>query len=634
MEPPADPPWDDVVTILRVIRGWNQRELADALAVSESAISRYEDGSRPPPLGRLVAAMGFPPHLPDRTLSFVRAARAARESYLVARTLPQPGRIDVIAGEAGLWLETLTRDALGLVLDGAWMSDGSAVPAWWTKAATSVTAGRTADPNPAPRATPLGQALVILRVIRKWTRLELAAALAIPEATLANWERGKSRPRIAILERIGESMGFPPAMLGRTLAFVEAARAARDWHLGTDDQALRAQAGAVAASAAQSLEDFTRGLLRRLVAAARLLRSRHQAPALWARLRACTEEAQLDLVREAAEFQTSGLCELLCEESRGAAGDSAERAIHLASCAVLVAERLPGAEGSRRRLESYARAHLANAVRVGGDLNQADRELQQAEERWSASVEDDPGLLNEARVLHLKASLRRDQRRLHEALALLDQALAIDRWSETPSLLMGKAKALEELGQHEAAIALLRQACSQVDGQREPRNLFVARAQLLTNLCHLGRHAEAELGLPEVRALARKLRNQLDLLRVDWLHGKVAAGLGRVDEAVAALGRVRGSFMAQKNAYDTALVTLELAEVYATIGRTAEVKALARESAPIFADQGLHREAQRALDLFRQAAEEERVSAELVRGVITYLYRSRHDSQARYEAAA
>jgi hypothetical protein len=36
-------------------------------------------------------------------------------------------------------------------------------------------------------------------------------------------------------------------------------------------------------------------------------------------------------------------------------------------------------------------------------------------------------------VLHFEASLRREQRRVHEALALLDQALAIDRWGETPS---------------------------------------------------------------------------------------------------------------------------------------------------------------------------------------------------------
>ena len=33
--------------------------------------------------------------------------------------------------------------------------------------------------------------------------------------------------------------------------------------------------------------------------------------------------------------------------------------------------------------------------------------------------------------------------------------------------------------------------------------------------------------LPEVRALAERLGEELDLTRVFWLEGKVAAGLGR-----------------------------------------------------------------------------------------------------------
>jgi hypothetical protein len=134
--------------------------------------------------------------------------------------------------------------------------------------------------------------------------------------------------------------------------------------------------------------------------------------------------------------------------------------------------------------------------------------------------------------------------------------------------------------------------------------------------------------LGELRQLARSLGNQLDLLRVEWLQGRVAAGLGRTDEAIAALGGVRDTFIAQANAYDAALATLEQAEVYTALRRTAEVKALARASASIFHDQGVHREARRALDLFRRAAEWERVTAELAHQIVAYLYRSRHDARA------
>jgi hypothetical protein len=73
-----------------------------------------------------------------------------------------------------------------------------------------------------------------------------------------------------------------------------------------------------------------------------------------------------------------------------------------------------------------------------------------------------------------------------------------------------------------------------------------------------------------------------------------------------------------------------LAEVHAVLGRSAQVKALALASAPIFREQEVHREARRALEVFRRAADEERATAELVRRVIVYLYRARNDPRLRF----
>jgi transcriptional regulator with XRE-family HTH domain len=601
VEDRPDPSWGQVVTVLRVIRGWNRRQLATATSMSESAISRYEEGSRPAPLGRLVAAMGFPPHLADRTMSFLRWASAASEQHPGAGTLAAPGRIEVIATELGLWLERVAREGLAAAADpsseeGPAAASGS--PPWWHKPRTPPSAGRRASLENGPRSTPLAQSIVILRLLRRWSRQELADAISTSETTIANWEKGKTRPRVAMLDRAVDAMAFPPAMLGRTLAFVESARAAREWHLAGG--ILKVQAADLAARAAESLEGFVRTTISFLVSAARLLASRSEAAELWARFRACSESVQRDLAREAAEYHTAGFVELLCEESRKAAGDSAARALHLARCAAAAAAAAPGNEGWRSRLQGYVDAHLANALRVGGDLREADRAFGHARELWEAGAGDDPGLLNGARFLHLEASLRRGQRRVREALALLDQALALDRWGETPTLFMSKARALEELGQYEQAVALLLRLDSQLDAGSEPRGRYVVRGQLVSNFCHLGRYGEAAIALGELRVLARRLGNQLDQLRVEWLHGRVAAGLGRSDDAIAALSRVRDAFMAQNNAYDAALATLQLAEVHATLRRTAEVQALARASAPIFRDQGVHKEARRALELFHR----------------------------------
>jgi tetratricopeptide (TPR) repeat protein len=237
-------------------------------------------------------------------------------------------------------------------------------------------------------------------------------------------------------------------------------------------------------------------------------------------------------------------------------------------------------------------------------------------------------------VLSLVASMRRDQRRLGEALVALDEGLEIDRWGETPALLLGKARTLIELGEFEASIDQLRLAGTFVEGEAEPRRPYVIESLWVLNLCHLGRYGEAAKRLPRLRQLARG--NRLDELRADWQAGTVAAGQGRQDEALAVLHRVRGEFIALRNAYDAALVTLELAEMQAALGNTAEVKKLARESAPIFMDQRVHREARRALALalFRQAAEEERITGELLRALIAYLRRARRDPQLSFAAGA
>jgi transcriptional regulator with XRE-family HTH domain/tetratricopeptide (TPR) repeat protein len=489
-------------------------------------------------------------------------------------------------------------------------------------------------PHKPARHGDLGVALGLLREIRGVTQEQLAAASGVKLKTIKAVEQGVRGASLKTLGLLLTGLGASLETLGDLLATIQRLRSRTSESLPAGPP-VRPAPALTAADLRRDLLGFfgPPPAIHRPEEPAGLEDSRRQAPALWERFRACPEAGQLELVRQAAEFQTAGFVERLCEESRAAAGDSAARAAHLAACAVVATALVPGSDAWRQRIAGYGGIHVANADRVSGDLGQADQAFTRAEEHWTAGADADPGLLNAARVLHLKAALRRDQRRLAEALALIERALEIDRWGETPGLLMSKAKALEELGRHDAAIALLRQADAQLDVQGEARDRCVVRQLLLLNLCHLGRHAEAELGFPEVRSQVQQLGNQLDLLRVKWLQGKIAAGRGRTGEAIAALAEVRAEFNALGNAYDTALVTLELAQVFASRGRLAEVKALARESAAVFEAQGVHREARQALALFRQAAEEERVSAELVRGVVTYLYRSRYDARVRYEAA-
>jgi transcriptional regulator with XRE-family HTH domain len=657
--------WGQALATLRLVRGWRQKRLAAAGGIADSTLSCYERGVKPAPIALLrqsVAAMGFPPHLLDEAHSLVLWAQAKRRPPGGSATT-SASPIAIMAREAALEMERLVRQVLTAVLqegpeaamevargEGARTSTGpwrppepSALPAVVgpppgpAVAAAAAAAGppqrgarRTGRPV-RDRGGPLPKALRILRqVVCDLDRPELAALAGLSVDRIKAYELDvNSSPDN--LDRLLAAMGLPLVVLERMIAFVEVARAARG-SLGRSAPVLDAQIAGFSAAEARREEEARRALLGRLEAAAVLLDARRRAPDLWARLARYPHVGRQALIREVADFQDAGLAELLCQESIKAAGDSAREALRLARLAVLASERVPAERGGGMRLEAFCRVHVANALRVSGRLLAADTALARAREQWQAS--DGPGLLNEARVLQIEASLRRDQRRFPEAVGLLDSALAIDRWGETTSLLIGKSYALWGMRDFEGSIALLRQILPLTDSEHGMRNLFAVRVNLAFNLCDLGQHAAAGLAVREIRVLAKRLGNRLDTLRVTWLEAKVAAGMGQIEAAVAAFQRVYAGFERQRLAYDAALVALEVAELHASLGRTPEVKALARKAAPIFRAQGVHREARRALELFRSAAEQERASVALIRSVVSYLQEARRDRTLRYREVA
>jgi tetratricopeptide (TPR) repeat protein len=275
---------------------------------------------------------------------------------------------------------------------------------------------------------------------------------------------------------------------------------------------------------------------------------------------------------------------------------------------------------------------VSNARRVCNDLPGAEEAMTRAWKLWEAGGPEGEGILEEAWLPGLEATLRRDQRRLSEALEQINRALSLERGEIRAQILLAKSGILEMMGDPEGSTAVLREAAPLINAGREPRLAFGLRFNLLVNFCRLGKAADAEPGLPEVRELAKRLGEGLDLTRVVWLEGKIAAGLGRTGEAYAAFQQVRREFTARELAYDGALVSLELALLLLEQGRAAEVRGLAGEMVWIFRAQGVHRETLAALQLFWDAARKEEATAELARRVVLYLYRAQHDPELRFEA--
>lgn len=356
-----------------------------------------------------------------------------------------------------------------------------------------------------------------------------------------------------------------------------------------------------------------------------------KAAVLWERLKPYSAAERRAIVQEGEDLQVWELSRLLCDESIEAAADDPAEALELARLAELIASLVAGGDAWRSRLSGYSGFHVSSALRVGGSLPGAGEALDRAEALWKAGAGSDPEeRLAEARVLGLKASLRREERHLQVALDLLDEALALDRGGLRAHLLINRAKTLEEMGDYEEAVATLYLALPHIDADREPRLLLVQRFNTSVNLCRLDRYAEADRLLSEMQSLAQKAAKGVANVRIAWLHGWIAAGLGRLEEAEAALAAVREDFLVRNIGYDAALASLDLAKLYLQQGRTAEVKTLAGQMVAIFQEQGVHREAMAAVRLFQEAADRERASVELALRLADYLRRARHDEALRF----
>jgi tetratricopeptide (TPR) repeat protein len=217
--------------------------------------------------------------------------------------------------------------------------------------------------------------------------------------------------------------------------------------------------------------------------------------------------------------------------------------------------------------------------------------------------------------------------------SISDEALALARPEEIGSILLNKGFALQEKGDHAEALQTLKEAAQHIDGERQPRLLWVLRFNQAANLRRLERAQEAAPIVAEVRELAERLRNDLDLMRTLWLEGNLDSGLGHRDEALIKLEQVRRAFESRKLPFDYALASLDLALLHREEGRFAEIQALAGEMLKIFEALKVHREAIAAVLLFQEAAEKHEVTAELVRRLQDYFTKAQKNPQLRFEAS-
>ena len=489
----------------------------------------------------------------------------------------------------------------------------------------------------------VGTIIAILRTRRRWTQRRLAGAARVRRSALSDYEQGKVVPEFQTLERIVTAMGYSLAAIDKTREFIrslddEDALSNPPWTPGGSSSRLPEDLDALAAEWGRTSAVYFRkavGLIHAHPAGAP-----PAAPAvpvaaevLVERLLALPAPKRPAHLETHPEFRNWRVAVLLANRSLAAGSNNPKLAVELAELGLAVGRGLDDDSACGAKVQWYLGGHLGNARRVLGTLVEADAAFDAADELLPAGASFTSDLIEEARIPAFRASLRLAQGRLSEAIQLLNQALAVEPAPTlAASILINKARVLEEQGDLLGSVAVLRKAEVQIDREKEPRLYLCARENLLDALSKADRFDEAVVLLPEVQSLAGRHATRLDRARLRWIEGRIAAGLGEVSRGIALLTKARADLASGEIGVETALVSLELAGLYACEGNTAAVKALAGHMAPIFQANVLHREALAALAYFRQAADREEVTAELAGRIREYLTRARHNPGLRFEA--
>lgn len=457
-------------------------------------------------------------------------------------------------------------------------------------------------------------ALKVIRDVLDLDQREAAALIEITPGALGQLELGKPKKPLERerLERYAAKWQAAPGAVESALTAVDSIRPDGEVDaLGADlPPEVRVDLEKTAAT-------HCRQMRRELFEGARELKfelARAKAAKVWEILRPLQRRPsdRRRVIEKTPDHATWALVEKLAHESDRATIRDVEEALALADLAVWTADRLePPAEYAAAARE-YAQVYLGNARRVKGSLDEAEAAFSRA--KVVAAVGDPVrSPFSRARLLDREAKLRRDQDRFDEAFSLQDRAFEAANPDEVGSLWLSRSLLLQYSNKPEDAIEALREAVNSFDEGSDPRDWLVARFNLAASLVDLGRGDEAEAILPLIREFTESRRDTLDLLRVNWLEGKCAAAIGRIDRAIAKLDQVWRDFAGLEIDFDAALAALDLAVVYLSAGQLSETKVLALQTAAVFRKFKLGQKELAAVRLFWEAAERERATVELAR---------------------
>ncbi|MCP4664493.1 MAG: tetratricopeptide repeat protein [bacterium] len=336
-----------------------------------------------------------------------------------------------------------------------------------------------------------------------------------------------------------------------------------------------------------------------------------KAEEAWGWLREKPRDEQRRMVRSRLAFSTPALFHLLREKSIPEGRDDRKLGVHLAELAMDClrrTERVMGEDLFSLRAQGWA--WVGNARRLAFDFDGAEEAFLLAEAFLSRTREDS---LVRGEFYHLKAALRRWQRRFDEALTLNNRALPVFQAVGEPrhiaKALIQRANIHEQAGRFSECIAHLIEAFPHIAEPPEPYLKYCVSYNLASVLTKTRAYREAADLLPTVRRLGTEVgKEKVISYHIQWLEGVTERGLGEPDLAERSLLDAYRGFQELGYVGEAALVGLDLAALYLQQERLADVKRMTLGVVPLIESIENHPGAGRCLSLLRDAIEKDQLT--------------------------
>ncbi|MEM7479528.1 MAG: hypothetical protein AAF481_00020 [Acidobacteriota bacterium] len=304
------------------------------------------------------------------------------------------------------------------------------------------------------------------------------------------------------------------------------------------------------------------------------------------------------VIRSSPRYHNRAVYQLLLERSVEMRRQDAATTLQLAELALIVAYELDDLDFAD--LKARALLEVANAHRISNDMRSAEKAFGLASQLIELEVAD-PRL--GAQFAYLLASLRSQQQRKQEALELLAEAERLfrrlgDQPAAAQCLFKRSIICSDEV---EVSLAAAWEGLRLLGPEAAFEDLLPGIHNLIDSVVQSGNCEAAQRMIRTALPVYRVGGRELDLFRLEWNEARIERQLGNLEASEQLFLSLQERFADRDLPHDVALVSLDLAEIYAHQGRTSDLQELAAEMAIVFQSLDVVPETLASLAMLQQA---------------------------------